>query len=82
VLFWPGGLCGILAQGLIEIINYLYQQGVYSFSEAYLERTSKLSGAWPGEILGWVTDREVFLGTCRRENPPDGWWNAPALILR
>jgi hypothetical protein len=33
----------ILAQGLIELIVYSYQQGAYSFSEAYLERTSKLS---------------------------------------
>jgi hypothetical protein len=33
----------ILAQGLIELIVYLYQQGASSFSEAYLKRTSKLS---------------------------------------
>jgi hypothetical protein len=33
----------ILAQGLIELIVYSYQQGASSFSEAYLERTSKLS---------------------------------------
>jgi hypothetical protein len=33
----------ILAQGLIELIEYSYQQGASSFSEAYLERTSKLS---------------------------------------
>jgi hypothetical protein len=32
-----------LAQGLIELIEYSYQQGASSFSEAYLERTSKLS---------------------------------------
>jgi hypothetical protein len=32
----------ILAQGLIELVKYSYQQGA-SFSEAYLERTSKLS---------------------------------------
>jgi hypothetical protein len=35
--------CDILAQGLIELIEYPYQQGASSFSEAYLERTSKLS---------------------------------------
>jgi hypothetical protein len=34
----------ILVQGLIELIEYSYQQDVSSFSEAYLERTSKLSG--------------------------------------
>jgi hypothetical protein len=33
----------ILAQGLIELIEYPYQQGASSFSEAYLERTFKLS---------------------------------------
>jgi hypothetical protein len=35
--------CDILVQGLIELIEYPYQQGVSSFSEAYLERTFKLS---------------------------------------
>jgi hypothetical protein len=35
--------CDILSQGLIELIVYSYQQGASSFSEAYLERTSKLS---------------------------------------
>jgi hypothetical protein len=35
--------CDILAQGLIVLIEYPYQQGAYYFSEAYLERTSKLS---------------------------------------
>jgi hypothetical protein len=33
----------ILAQGLIELIVYSYQQGVSSFSEACLERPSKFS---------------------------------------
>jgi hypothetical protein len=32
----------ILAQGLIELIEYSYQQGAPSFSEVYLEKTSKL----------------------------------------
>jgi hypothetical protein len=42
--------CGILApgmvipgQGLIELIEYPYQQGASSFLEAYLKRNSKLS---------------------------------------
>jgi hypothetical protein len=51
----------ILAQVLIELIVYSYQQGASSFSEAYLERTSKLSvfglkqfrmGDRPGSFLG------------------------------
>jgi hypothetical protein len=33
----------ILAQGLIELIEYSYQQGASSFLEAYLERTTMLS---------------------------------------
>jgi hypothetical protein len=42
VISWPLEW-DILAQGLIELIEYSYQQGASSFSEAYLERTSKLS---------------------------------------
>jgi hypothetical protein len=51
----------ILAQCLIELIEYSYQQGASSFLEAYLERTSKLSllgleqfgiGDLPGSVLG------------------------------
>jgi hypothetical protein len=42
VISWPLGW-DILAQGLIELTEYPYQQGASSFSEAYLERTSKLS---------------------------------------
>jgi hypothetical protein len=37
----------ILAQGLIELIEYSYQQGASSFSEACLERTSGLSVLGP-----------------------------------
>jgi hypothetical protein len=41
---YPGPWNGdFLAQGLIELIEYPYQQDASSFSEAYLERTSKLS---------------------------------------
>jgi hypothetical protein len=59
---YPGPWDGdIMAQGLIELIEYPYQQGASSFSEAYLERTSKLS------VLGLekfeMGDRPVsFLG--------------------
>jgi hypothetical protein len=42
VISWPLGW-DILVQGLIELIKYSYQQGASSFSEVYLERTSKLS---------------------------------------
>jgi hypothetical protein len=42
VISWPLGW-DILAQGLIKLIVYSYQQGASYFSEAYLERTSKLS---------------------------------------
>jgi hypothetical protein len=40
----------ILAQGLIEIIEYSYQQGASYFLEAYLERTSQVKCAWLGAI--------------------------------
>jgi hypothetical protein len=33
----------ILSQGLIELIEYSYQQDASSFLETYLERTTKLS---------------------------------------
>jgi hypothetical protein len=45
----------ILAQGLIELIEYSYQQGASSFLEAYLERTSKL------RVLGL---EEFGMGDC------------------
>jgi hypothetical protein len=46
----------ILAQGLIELIEYSYQQGA-SFSEACLERSSRLSvlgleKSWDGQPTG------------------------------
>jgi hypothetical protein len=42
VISWPWD-GDFLAQGLIELIEYQYQQGASSFLDAYLERTSKLS---------------------------------------
>jgi hypothetical protein len=60
VISWPLGW-DILAQGLIELIEYSYQQDASSFSKAYLKRTSKLSvfgleqfgmGDRPGCFLG------------------------------
>jgi hypothetical protein len=61
VISWPPGDGDILAQRLIELIDYSYQQGASSFSEAYLERTSKLS-VLGLEQFGWVTDPKVFSG--------------------
>jgi hypothetical protein len=51
----------ILAQGLIELIEYSYQQGASSFSEAYLERTSKLSVIGL-EQFGMSDRQESFIG--------------------
>jgi hypothetical protein len=43
-LWYPGLWDGdILAQGLIELIEYPYQQGASSFLEVYLKRTFQLS---------------------------------------
>jgi hypothetical protein len=46
--------CDILTQGLIELIEYPYQQGASSFLEAYLERTSKLSVLGLEQWLGAI----------------------------
>jgi hypothetical protein len=55
---WDGDF---MSQGLIELIEYPYQQSASSFSEAYLERTYRLSvlgleqfgmGDRPGSFLG------------------------------
>jgi hypothetical protein len=51
----------ILAQCLIELIEYPYQQGASSFSEDYLERTSKLS-VLGLEQFGMGDRPESFLG--------------------
>jgi hypothetical protein len=68
VISWPLGW-DILAQGLIESIEYSYQQGASSFLEAYLERTSKLSvlgleqfgmGDRPGSFLRCVWVRTKY----------------------
>jgi hypothetical protein len=53
---WDGD---ILAQSLIELIVYSYQQGASSFLETYLERTSKLS-VFGLEQFGMSDRREVF----------------------
>jgi hypothetical protein len=48
-----------MAQGLIELIEYPYQQGASSFSEAYHERTSKLS-VFGLEQFGMGDRPEIF----------------------
>jgi hypothetical protein len=45
-----GTWCDILAQVLIELIEYPYQQGASSFSEAYLKKKLQVKRAWLGEI--------------------------------
>jgi hypothetical protein len=60
VISWPLGW-DILAQGLIELIEYSYQQGASSFSEAYLKRTSRLS-VLGLEQFGMVDRPGSFLG--------------------
>jgi hypothetical protein len=51
----------ILAQGLIELLEYSYQQVSSSSSEDYLERTSKL-GVLGLEKFGMGDRPESFLG--------------------
>jgi hypothetical protein len=47
----PGGLCDILVQGLIELIEYSYKkQCTSSFLEVCLERTSRLSVLGPEQF--------------------------------
>jgi hypothetical protein len=55
VISWP--------QGLIELIEYSYQQGASSFLEAYLERTSKL------RVLGL---EEFGMGDCWGPSSSEG----------
>jgi hypothetical protein len=52
----------ILTQGLIGLIEYSYHQGIPSFFGSPPAKNSEVKHAWPGAILGWVTDQEVFLG--------------------
>jgi hypothetical protein len=50
-----------MAQGLIKLIEYPYQRGASSFSEAYLVRTSKLS-VLVLKQFGMCDQQEVFSG--------------------
>jgi hypothetical protein len=42
--------CDILAQGLIELIEYSYHQGISSFPKAHLQRTPGLSVLGPEQF--------------------------------
>jgi hypothetical protein len=54
----------ILAQGLIELIEYSYQQGACSFLEACLERTSRLSVLGLDQFWdGWPTGKSSRVRT-------------------
>jgi hypothetical protein len=61
MISWPPGDGDILAQGLIELLEYSYQQDVSSFLKAYIERTSKLS-VLGLEQFGMGDRPERFLG--------------------
>jgi hypothetical protein len=61
VISWPPVDGDILAQCLIESIEYSYQQGASSFSEAYIERTSKLN-VFGLEQFGMGDRQGSFLG--------------------
>jgi hypothetical protein len=45
-----GSYCDIMTQGLIELIEYSYHQGIPSFSEAHLQRTLGLSVLGPEQF--------------------------------
>ena len=51
--------CDTPAQALIGLIGYSYQQVATFFSESRSPKNSEVKRAWPGEIWGWVTDREA-----------------------
>jgi hypothetical protein len=42
--------CDIVAKGLIGLIEYSYHQGIFSFSEAYLQRTLRLNVLGPEQF--------------------------------
>jgi hypothetical protein len=52
----------IMAQGLIELIEYSYQQGASSLFGSLRRKNLWVKRAWPRAILGWVTYQEVISG--------------------
>jgi hypothetical protein len=73
VMPWGGSPCDILTQGLIELIEYSYHQGIPSFPEAHLQRTLWLSMLGPkqfqdGDRLGSFPGcAQVRTKVCRKE---------------
>jgi hypothetical protein len=69
--------CVILAQGLIELIEYSYQQGASSFSEVYLKRTSGLSMLGPEQSWdGWPTEKSSQVWTSEdKVRTKDSCWS-------
>jgi hypothetical protein len=58
----PRGVdCDILAQCLIEQIEYSYKK-VHLLFQKSISKELWVKCAWPRAILGWVTVREVFSG--------------------
>jgi hypothetical protein len=51
----------ILAQGLIGLIEYSYDQGI-TFFRTPPAKYSRVKRAWLRAISGWVTNLEVFPG--------------------
>jgi hypothetical protein len=62
-LWYPSIVDGdILAQCLIELIEYSYQQGASYFFEACLERTLRLSALSPEQSWdGWPTEKSSWM---------------------
>ena len=51
--------------GLNRINKILIPTSCNFFSESRSPKNSEVKRAWPGEIWGWVTDREVLPGCAR-----------------
>jgi hypothetical protein len=61
--------CDILAQGVIGLIGYSYQQGISSFPEAHLKtaRDNRLGYPWP-RCYNEVTNLVFFLEKTHKNN--------------
>ena len=63
VVFLSGGECDTPDLALKkDLIYYSYQQGASSFHGSLFAKNSTIKRVWWGEILGWMTTWEVFLG--------------------
>jgi hypothetical protein len=59
---WPAGYCDILAQGFNRTDKILIPPRYTFFFRSPTAKNSGVKRAWPGAILGWVTDLKVFSG--------------------